>query len=246
MTDEHDAIAQDLAGYVLGSLEAAERMRVEDHVRTCATCAGVIAEYGAVLGMLPTALEPVRAPEASWTAIRETARRREPRRRSASPTNFVRWLRVARWPAVAVVMASLLGWNVMLQRELTRRAPGPAPGPEVEALSRRPGRIVILKGTGQPRASARIFLAVDGGGHLAVSGLDRLPRGRMYHLWFVRTEASAVAAAGFVVDPTGRAWAKVTVPVSLDDVRAIVITEEAEPAGASPTGRPLLEAEGWR
>jgi hypothetical protein len=53
------------------------------------------------------------------------------------------WLRVARWPAAAALVILLVVWNVVLQRELTRRAPGPAPGPEVEALSRRPGRIVI-------------------------------------------------------------------------------------------------------
>jgi hypothetical protein len=141
----------------------------------CETCAGLVTEYRAVVGLVPAGLEPVAPPEAAWGAIQAAARAR---RRSGAPSMLGNWLRVARWPAVAVAVAVLVAWNVTLQRELTRRAPGPAPGPEVEALSRRPGRIVILQGTGKPGASARIFVAVDGGGHLAVSGLDPLPQGR--------------------------------------------------------------------
>ena len=142
--------------------------------------------------------------------------------------------------------AVLLIWNVTLQRELVRRAPGPAPGPEVEALSRRPGRIVILTGSAQPGANARMFVAVDGGGHLAVSGLTPLPRGRTYQLWFVRTGSPAVSGATFRVDAYGRAWGKVAVPGSLDNVHAIVITEEPAPGSVSPTGMYLLDALPWR
>src|SRR5262249_14160936 len=146
------------------------------------------------------------------------------------------WLRLARWPAVAAAFAVLLVWNVTLQRELTRRAPGPAPGPEVEALSRRPGQVVIFAGTGKPGASARLFVAVDGGGHLAVSGLSPLPRGRTYQLWFVRSGSPAVTGAAFGVDNTGRAWVKVAVPASLDNVEAIAITDEAAPGSSAPMG----------
>jgi anti-sigma-K factor RskA len=143
---------------------------------------------------------------------------------------------------VAALVASLVVWNVTLQRELVRRSPGPAPGPDVEALSRRPGRVITLAGTGAPGASARIFVAVDGGGHLAVSGLSPLPRERTYQLWFIRTAAPAASGASFGVDTTGRAWAKVAVPATLDDVRLIVVTEEPAPGSAAPTGAPLLAA----
>jgi len=156
------------------------------------------------------------------------------------------WLRLAKWPTVAAALAALLFWNVTLQRELVQRWPGPAPGPEVEALSRRPGRIVILTGTGQPGASARIFLAVDGGGHLAASGLPPLPRGRIYQLWFERTGSPVATGATFGVDAHGRAWVKVAVPGTLNDVHAIVITDEPAPGSATPTGMHLLDALPWR
>jgi anti-sigma-K factor RskA len=237
VTERYEHVAEEVAAYVLGSLDASDRTRVEAHLATCAECANLLTEYQAVVGVLPIGLEPFAPPPQAWTTIRAAARARRPR---AS-----RWLRVARWPAIAALVALLVIWNVTLERELNRCSPGPAPGPEVEALSRRPGRMIILAGTGAPKASARIFVAVDGGGHLAVSGLASLPRDRAYHLWFVRSGAPAASGATFGVDRSGRAWVKVAPPASLDDVRAIVVTEEPASGSAAPTGRELLVARPW-
>ena len=235
-----------LAGYVLGALEGPEKIRLETHVATCATCASVLAQYRAVVSTLPMGLDPVTPPPEAWAAIRAEARRRRlPVLEGAGTRVRPNW-RWAMWPVLTTLVASLLVWNVVLQRELTRRAPGPAPGPEVEALSRRSGRLVILAGTGQPGASARLFVAVDGGGHLAISGLTPLPRERTYQLWFIRTAASAVTGGTFRVDARGLAWVKATVPASLDEVRAIAVTEEPAPGSVSPTGHHLLEAKTWR
>jgi anti-sigma factor RsiW len=243
VTEDHERFAEDVAAYALGSLEDSERARVVAHVATCAACEKLLAEYRAVAGALAIALAPVSPPPEAWTTIRAAVRQRRARAsRWTWPVVLPQWLRLARWPAVVALVALLVIWNVTLERELTRRSPGPAPGPEVEALSRRPGRIVILQGTGTPGASARIFVAVDGGGHLAVSGLASLPRERTYQLWFVRTDAPAVSGATFRVDSHGRAWAKVTVPATLTDVRTITVTEEPALGSATPTGTHLLEA----
>ena len=238
---------EDLAAYALGSLERAEYGRVEQHVLNCASCAARLRDYEGVFGVLPVSLVPIPPPSVAWETIRAQARKRQARsRRRAWPVLLPTLLRLARWPTVAAAFVALLFWNVTLQRELTQRSPGPAPGPEVEALSRRPGRIVILTGTGQPGASARIFLAVDGGGHLAVSGLAPLPSGRTYQLWFERTGSPATTGATFGVDSHGRAWVKVAVPATLDDVHAIVITDEPAPGSTAPTGVHILDALPWR
>jgi len=245
MSDGHPV--EELAAYALGSLEREEYVRVEAHVLNCAFCEARLREYRGVIGALPVSLAPVPPPSEAWEAIRAHARKPQVRKkRWARPVLLPNWLRLARWPAVAAALAALLFWNVTLQRELVRRSPGPAPGPEVEALSRRPGRIVILTGTGQPGASARIFLAVDGGGHLAVSGLATLPRGRTYQLWFERTGSPAASGATFGVDAHGRAWVKVAVPATLNDVQAIVITDEPASGSATPTGVHILDALPWR
>jgi anti-sigma factor RsiW len=247
VTEEHERQAEDVAAYALGSLEDSERARVVSHIASCAACENLLAEYRAVAGALAIAPVPVSPPAEAWATILAAARQQRPRgSRWTWRVSMPAWLRVARWPAVAALVSLLVIWNVTLERELTRRSPGPAPGPEVEALSRRPGRIVILQGTGTPGASARIFVAVDGGGHLAVSGLAALPRERTYQLWFVRRDAPAVSGATFQVDPRGRAWAKVTVPTSLDDIRAIAVTEEPAPGSATPTGTHVLDATAWR
>jgi anti-sigma factor RsiW len=237
VTEEREHLVEELAGHALGALDAPERERVERHVATCASCAGRLAEYRAVVGALAAGLEPVEPPAEAWAAIRAgaaTGSRRAPR-----------WarLRAARWPAVAAVVAGLLVWNVLLERELARRAPGPDPGPDVEALARRPGRVVILTGTGAPGASARLFVAADGGhGHLAITGVTPLPAGRTYQLWFERVGAPAVTGGAFRVAARGLAWVSVAVPLPLEEVRAITVTEEPAPGSAIPTGRRLLDA----
>ena len=238
---------ENLAAHALGALEGPEGISVEAHVATCATCGSVVEQYRAVASALPMGLDPVAPPPEAWAAIRAKARQGRPPADGWAKAGVRPLWRRAMWPVLTTLVASLLVWNVVLQRELTRRAPGPAPGPEVEALSRRPGRLVILAGTGQPGASARLFAAVDGGGHLAISGLTPLPGERTYQLWFIRTGASTTVTGGtFRVNSRGLAWAKVIVPASLDEVRAIAVTEEPAQGSMAPTGTHLLEATAWR
>ena len=244
MTDGHQRFVEDVAAYVLGSLEDSERTRIKAHLGACAACASLLEDYRAVAGALPLGLEPVAPPPEAWATIREAAARRPRAPRWAWPVSLPEWLTVARWPAVAALLALLVIWNVTLERDLARRSPGPAPGPEVEALSRRPGRVIILAGAGAPKASARIFVAVDGGGHLAVSGLGSLPPDRTYQLWFVRS-GGPLSAATFRVSQSGLAWVKVAPPASLDDVRKIMITEEPASGSPAPTGHDLLVARSW-
>jgi anti-sigma factor RsiW len=244
VTDEHPL--EDLAAYALGSVDPAERAAIEAHIAGCPACAARLREYQGVVVVLPRALELTSPPPQAWATIRAAVRTEKSRAsRWTAPSSLAGWLRAARWPAVAAALAGLLLWNVTLERELGRRSPGPAPGPEVEALSRRPGRVIILAGTGAPKASARIFVAVDGGGHLAVSGLAAMPRERTYQLWFVRTGGPAVSAATFRVDSSGRAWVKVAPPASLDDTKSIVVTEEPASGSPAPTGSELLVARPW-
>lgn len=243
MTEEHEHPIENLAAYALGALEGPEQVRVESHVATCTTCASLLEQYRGVVGALPFGLDPVQPPAEAWAAIRAEAARRRPRGPGpASIKGLPSWRRVM-WPVVAALAASLLVWNVVLQLELTRRPPGP----EVEALARRPGRLVILTGTGAPGASGRLLVAIDGHhGHLATAGLRPLPAERTYQLWFVRPGAPTVTGGAFRVDSRGRAWATITVPVPLDEARVVAITEEPALGSATPTGSYLLEAKSWR
>jgi anti-sigma factor RsiW len=243
VTEPHEHPIDDLAAYVLGSLEDPERTRVETHVTTCTTCASRLAEYRAVVGTLPIGLDPLASPPEAWKALRAAAREGRRSARGSSKRLFrARW-RWVMWPALTAVAASLVVWNVVLHRELAQYSSGP----QVEALARRPGRLVILVGSGSPGASARLLVtAVGDHGHLAIAGLKPLPPQRAYQVWFVRKSGPTVTGGTFSVDGNGRAWAWVTVPVSLDEVRAITVTEEPSPGSAVPTGNDLLKAESWR
>jgi anti-sigma factor RsiW len=237
MTEPDVHIVDDLAAYILEALPDSERGRVEAHVATCATCARRLDEYRRIVGLLPLGLKPVTPPSEAWTVIRGAARRY----RRASKVRPV--LRRAMWPALATLAASLLLWNVTLQREISRHASGP----QVEALARRPGRLVILSASGMPNASGRLLVAIDGiHGHLAVAGLEPLGPGRVYQLWFVQPGALAASAAAFTVDGRGRAWVTITAPMPLDDTRLVIVTEEPAPGSATPTGPGLMGATSWR
>jgi anti-sigma factor RsiW len=243
VTENTEHVIDDLAAYAFGSLDPAEHGRVDAHVAICASCASRLAEYRAVVGVLPLALTPVAPPTELWDALRGDAHRAHSGQPVWKRMAALRSYRPARWLAAAAVAALLLTWNVWLQTELTRYAQGP----QVEKLARRPARLVILSGAAQPQASARIFAAIDGqSGHMAITGLPVLPQGRVYQLWFVPKAASpALTAANFNVDADGRAWVVIKVPADLDDTRAVIVTEEA--AGSStPTRPPLLEAQKWR
>ena len=237
MTEPEVHLLDDLAAYVLESLPDSERGRVEAHVASCVTCARRLDEYRGIVGLLPFGLKPVTPPSDAWAAIHAAARR-QPRAGNVRPL-----LRRAMWPALTAIAASLLIWNVMLQREVNRHASGP----QVEALAHRPGRLVILTASGMPTASGRLLVAIDGiHGHLAVAGLRPLGPGRVYQLWFVRPGALAGSAAAFTVDGRGRAWVSITVPMPLDDTRVVMVTEEPAPGSVTPTGPGLIEATSWR
>src|SRR5262249_51987008 len=137
VSGEHERVVEELAAYAFESVEGPERTRIEAHVVACAACAGLLNEYRAVLGALALSLEPVAPPTEAWNEIRRAAGARRLFARPLPRTAIIPdWVRTVRWPAVAALIASLLIWNVLLQREVARQSQGP----QVEALARRPGQ----------------------------------------------------------------------------------------------------------
>jgi anti-sigma-K factor RskA len=242
VTDDRDHVIAELTDYVLDALGESDQRRVSAHLDVCAPCTGRLREYEGVIAALPLALNPLAPPPEAWATIQGVVTRQRPRRRLHEGLT-TRWSRVVQWSATATVAAALLIWNVVLQQQLSRYAEGP----QVEKLARRPARLVILHGTTNRQLSARLFAAVDGRtGHMAVSGLRRLPAERVYQLWFLPRSGPAEGAATFTVDENGRAWVVVTVPRPLEETDALVVTEEGAPGSNVPTGERVLEATQWR
>jgi len=173
VTENTDHVVDDLAAYALGSLEPVEHERIEHHVRACVSCAEHLGEYRALVGVLPAALAPVAPPAEVWAAIRVELRAHD----TVAVSTHRRWLPATGWLIAAAIAAVLITWNLHLHTQLAHYTQGP----QVEKLARRPARLIVLTGAAaQPQASARVFAAVDGqSGHMAVSGLPMLPRGRV-------------------------------------------------------------------
>src|SRR5262249_11454835 len=102
--------------------------------------------------------------------------------------------------------------------------------------------MVFLRGVPAPAANARMFIAADGGhGHMAITGLTRLPNGRTYQVWFIRMQGPPIGGGVFDVDARGRAWGSIDPPAKLEEVREVTVTEEPLPGSAAPTGATLLD-----
>jgi hypothetical protein len=116
-----------------------------------------------------------------------------------------------------MIVASLLTWNVSLQRRIADTAPDV----DLGRVARLPaGAIVELVGTGAPGASARLLVDADcWRAALVVTGLRPLPSGRVYQLWFARPGETPVTGGPFRVNRRGEAAVVLAAPVPLTQAR---------------------------
>jgi anti-sigma-K factor RskA len=120
---------------------------------------------------------------------------------------------------------------------------GPHASFETWVLARLPGgQVLTLQGTGVPTAKARLYVVENGRrAELEVDDLAPLPAGRVYQLWFAEADQPTRTGGAFGVNPRGDAAVPVTIPIPLERVRAIAITQEPAPGLTSPTGAHLLD-----
>jgi Anti-sigma-K factor rskA, C-terminal len=91
-------------------------------------------------------------------------------------------------------------------------------------------------------AAARLYPTADAQrAQLAITGLPRLQPDRTYQLWFARPGRPTETGGAFRVDERGQALVPIVIPVPLDQVSAIAVTEEPMPASLRPTGQHLLD-----
>src|SRR5688572_11711347 len=133
MIDEHERLQEDVAAYALGALDAAERERVEAHLRACDECPRLLAEYRQIGDLLPHALPLQVPPSAVRDELLARARASKLLRGTTplgpypmkagvadvgrpKPANtLTRVLRPLGWAAAVAALLVLLIWNIMLQ-----------------------------------------------------------------------------------------------------------------------------------
>jgi anti-sigma-K factor RskA len=234
---DHEAIRDDLAGYALGVLDRAATTRLEAHLPTCPACAAALADYQAVLRILPLGL-PASQPPAGARARLLARARAAPAPARLRPPRLAFWRRTSshRLALLATLLLVVTGAGVAISGEF-----GEGTVPErwevvMEGSAGAPdgvGRLVYPRRPGDPPELAELI----------VSGLRVLPPDRSYQLWFVAPDQRRVSGGVFGVDAGGRAVMPLVLP---PDFRSFVACDVSlEPAGGSPapTGPTMLHGE---
>jgi anti-sigma-K factor RskA len=255
----HD-VAANAAAYVLGALDGDEARDVDRHLRDCAPCRAVVADYRDLVAVLARGLPPLAS-----AGIRSDALRARVLRDHRVASRRTRAVAMAGWIVAAASLAlaalgSVAWWTTAAELSARRMvehassgavrqrgAPQPAgddaavvdamQGPEVHGVSLFPA------GAGR-HATPALRVYWNHTRHLYVvtaHALSRAPDGRTYQLWAIARNRAPESMGVFSVGPDGRVATVLDVP---DAVRALGLVAQCaltlEPAGGSarPTETP--------
>lgn len=209
----------DVAAFVLGTLEPREAKAFGDHMRVCDACRDEVAALMPVLDVLASC-----APRYDVsTALRRRvmhAVRSEPKVSGVTPRRPrlrlpLLWLRRS---ALVAALAVAVAFTAMI-----------VVGPGRSAAR------VIQASVGR----ARVEVA-DNHGELIVDHLPRPPLGRIYELWLRHGAGPPAPTTLFTV--TSRGTAELGLPGALTGVTGVLVTLEPTGGSRAPTTRPVIEA----
>jgi anti-sigma-K factor RskA len=240
MTADHDELETSVAAFVLGALEDQEAEEVRRHLETCPTCPTLADGLRRAVGVLPLGVEPAPPPAhlrdrilaaagvaASTPAVRDRPAVVPVRRDTTG--RWVRWRPAS--AAAAAIIAFALGAGLGLG--IGRTTAPPLPSTSVAQFT--------MSGTGQMEgAHGSVFeLRREGVTFVQFSGLPPIASDRVYELWLI--PASGQPVPGAVFAPDLRGGQVVVLGHDLAGYKALAVTEEAAPTGASaPTQQPQL------
>ena len=244
-----DPIRELLEAYVLDSLDATERARVERHLQSCDDCQRLVNEYAEVASQLPQALATASAlrlpPEIKPRLLQTLAD--EPA--SARRKSFTfRWRpRLVTW-GLAILLALSLAWgfqlNVALAQERALRSEfADLVGQQeivLEVIDSSNTTKAFLRATASDSKSyGKLFTRSDFPDVVAMAGrLPVPPAGQAYHFW-VTQEGRAYLAGIMKVNEKGFGLLVFTAdqPGPVYEAAQLIL----QPIGSiSPTGVPTI------
>lgn len=242
---DHGELAGDVPAYLLGALDAGTCQPVAEHLEVCPTCtaeARRINEAIGTLGILTPAVEPPPDLRGRFLSSLQTE---EPPASDpvATPSITPRWMRFS-LVAAAILVVGLLGWNIMLSRDLSQtRADLAAVRQEHNqslALLADASRAIPLVLKSSPEANGMLYMS--SGASKAVLTVEKLPpaqSGMVYQIWLIQGSEPAPIAV-FRADTSGETMVMIDAPKPLASYQSLAITQEPGPDGsAAPTG-PML------
>lgn len=226
-----------LPAYAIGSLDADELHRVEEHLLSCWICRDESRLFQAVADELSLAA-PAAAPSPDLRdrllqRVRSTrAREQETVSQPVARRPFWERLLPAWGLASLFLILGLAASSFILWQRMNNLEFATAPGGM---------RAVPLRATdAAPHATGFVLVSADGGeGALVVDGLPSLGEKQQYQLWLIR-DGQRTSGAVFSTDEKNYGGTRIRAPRSLLEYSAVGIT--VEPAGGSPqpTGTQVL------
>jgi anti-sigma-K factor RskA len=256
---------RELAGaFVLGALDADEAAAVREHLATCADAHAEIAELGGVLPVLDASVpqvepsaglktrlmaaaaadleargtapitsvpEAVVAPVVAFPTADERAAR--PARRQTSVLSWA--MRIA----AVLVIGVLVGWNLLLQGQLSATQAYQQQVAAVIDLAREDGSLTAVL-TPESGSGPTGLAAVGADGEMLIAMHDLAPTtgNEVYETWMIGPDNVPIALGGFTVGSTGTGYFEgAGVPSSPGIV--IALTREPAPGATAPSSAPV-------
>lgn len=239
VSDAH--VFDQLSAYALDCLDAAEKARVDAHLKGCEICRLELQTYREIVDVLPLAmLESDPPPGLKGQILQRASQTRKTSPAQASPSwweQLAGYLRrgAPAWGLASLVLILLLGVNNLFLWQRVN---------QLESSAQIPFISVSMTGTEvSPGASGLLVISKDGEhGTLIVDGLAALDPNLQYQLWLIRDEQRTNGGV-FSVDQEGYGSLWISSPRPLASYSGFGIT--IEPAGGSsgPTGDKVLGGE---
>ena len=237
---DHERWADAVGSYLLEALPEDERRGFEAHLAGCAVCRRDVDELGVAADALPMSVTPLAPSPALKQRIMDVvhseaellAAADRPQAAGPAPRTRRRWrlpgtlmLRPGLAAACAAVLLVLGGVGGALLAGGEGVATSDAAVDQAQAPG---GEVELQVGDGESRLVARNF--------------PPPPRGRVYQVWLKRPGADP--------EPTSVLWsvrsdgtAEVAVPGPLDDVEAVLVTDEPNGGSGQPSRQPVITAQ---
>lgn len=258
----HEQFADDLALHALGSLTGDDRIALEKHLESCASCRHEVEALRGDLSLLSLTTSgpkpPARARQRLMAAVATEPRFPKP---VAAPTRSRSWWGVLGWAAAAAMVLLYVGVrreNSSLNEELSSlRALYGSQGTQLQEASQTIKTLVdpsaqkidmVAAGTKrqtQPHGKA-IYQKRNRSLIFFASNLPQLPSEKVYELWLFPAEGGAPIAAG-LFKPDARGNATIVNPPLPEAVEAKNFAVTLEPESGSheaPRGTPVIVGAG--
>ncbi|HUR87053.1 MAG TPA: anti-sigma factor [Solirubrobacteraceae bacterium] len=238
MNGLHCPRVDDAASYVLRAMPDGEWEHYEAHLASCTSCAEKVAELGFVADALLSGVPQLTAPAPIRDRVMSVVRAESELLRAAGPAadrpeparSKRRWSLLSLRPLPALALASValvlgVGGGALLT------------GGDGGGIAPR----TVQAKVGAAGATANVRVSSDGA-KLQVADMPAAPEGRIYQVWLKHRDRALPQPTDALFSVSSEGRASVDVPGDLDDVDAVLVTDE--PAGGSrlPTRPPVITA----